>query len=86
MAMNFLRKLLTYNQFSINIRGMYIQRILENKILDILKRGKSVLLLGPRQTGKTTLINRIPADKSFTLANPQYRLRYENAFCVNSRN
>jgi len=56
---------------------MYIQRILENKILSILKRGKNVLLLGPRQTGKTTLINRIPANKFFTLANPQYRLRYE---------
>jgi predicted AAA+ superfamily ATPase len=58
---------------------MYIQRIAENKILAILKRGKSVLLLGPRQTGKTTLINRIPASKRFTLARPRDRLRYEKA-------
>lgn len=56
---------------------MYIQRIAEKKIVDILSHGKSVLLLGPRQTGKTTLINRIPASRRFTLANPQERLRYE---------
>ncbi len=56
---------------------MYIQRILEKKLLDILESGKSILLLGPRQTGKTTLLNQIPSHKQITLANPFYRLRYE---------
>ncbi|HLB43646.1 MAG TPA: ATP-binding protein [Gammaproteobacteria bacterium] len=56
---------------------MYIQRLLEAKINSTLKRGKSVLLLGPRQTGKTTLIDRIPAQKRITLANPFDRIRYE---------
>src|SRR3990167_2046020 len=35
----------------------YIRRKLAGNILDILKRGKSILLLGARQTGKTTMIN-----------------------------
>lgn len=56
---------------------MFIVRLLENQIADTLKRGKSVLLLGPRQTGKTTLINRIPANMRLNLAHPQTRLRYE---------
>src|SRR5688572_8576346 len=56
---------------------MYLYRLLESNIHTVLKRGKSILLLGPRQTGKTTLINQIPATKRFTLANPRDRLRYE---------
>lgn len=56
---------------------MYIHRLLEANIHSTLRKGKSVLLLGPRQTGKTTLINRIPAEKRITLANPFDRLRYE---------
>lgn len=56
---------------------MYIQRILEKKLLDTLESGKSVLLLGPRQTGKTTLLNQISSNKQITLANPFHRLRYE---------
>lgn len=56
---------------------MYIHRLLEKRLDDVLSRGKSILLLGPRQTGKTTLINQIPADKRFTLADPRERLRYE---------
>lgn len=42
-----------------------------------LGRGKSVLLLGPRQTGKTTLIEGIPADLSLTFSLPSLRQRYE---------
>jgi len=34
----------------------FIPRLLNNNMTQALKRGKSVLLLGPRQTGKTTLI------------------------------
>lgn len=55
----------------------YIQRLIEPYILKIREMGKSILLLGPRQTGKTTLINQLKADKRFTLANPKDRLRYE---------
>ncbi len=64
-------------KFSWILLLMYIHRTLEKKFFDILKREKSILLLGPRQTGKTTLINQIQAHKRFTLANPQDRLRYE---------
>ncbi len=56
---------------------MYIHRLLKKNILQVLKLDKSILLLGPRQTGKTTLIDQIPALKRFTLANPKDRLRYE---------
>jgi len=55
----------------------YIQRLIESRIPEIRGMGKSILLLGPRQTGKTTLINQLKADKQFTLANPKDRLRYE---------
>ncbi len=56
---------------------IYLPRNLEKNITDILASGKSILLLGPRQTGKTTLINQIFADKRINLANPYDRLRYE---------
>ncbi|OGT47971.1 MAG: hypothetical protein A3E83_02805 [Gammaproteobacteria bacterium RIFCSPHIGHO2_12_FULL_41_20] len=56
---------------------MYIHRLLESQISAILEKEKSILLLGPRQTGKTTLINQVSADKRITLANPFDRLRYE---------
>lgn len=47
-----------------------LARSLEEKLTRILKRGKSVLLLGPRQTGKTTLINQYKADLEITLLTP----------------
>lgn len=34
-----------------------IKRLLEKSILDKLYKGKAILLMGPRQTGKTTLLN-----------------------------
>ena len=55
----------------------YIVRLLKANIDASLERGKSVFLLGPRQTGKTTLTAHIKADKRFTLANTADRLRYE---------
>lgn len=42
-----------------------------------LQRGKSVLLLGPRQTGKTTLLNQLDADMTVELIQPRERQRYE---------
>ena len=54
-----------------------IYRLLNNKLESILKRGKSVLLLGPRQTGKTTLINQYKADLEITLLISKVRRQYE---------
>jgi predicted AAA+ superfamily ATPase len=36
-----------------------IPRILENEIVKRMDSGKAVVLLGPRQTGKTTLLEKI---------------------------
>lgn len=42
-----------------------------------LERGKSILLLGPRQTGKTTLLDTLKKDLLISLVKPSIRLRYE---------
>ncbi len=55
----------------------YIKRLIEPAIEAALQRGKSILLLGARQTGKTTLINQLSADFSKSLAKPNVRQRYE---------
>ncbi|OGX04093.1 MAG: hypothetical protein A3G87_03825 [Omnitrophica bacterium RIFCSPLOWO2_12_FULL_50_11] len=55
----------------------YIPREQEKQIHRALERNKSVLLLGPRQTGKTTLIRRLAADLTVSLITPEIRLRYE---------
>lgn len=56
---------------------MYIHREIEKKLYATLEGDKSILLLGPRQTGKTTLLNQLKVDKRISLANPSDRLRYE---------
>ncbi|NQU74381.1 MAG: ATP-binding protein [Candidatus Omnitrophica bacterium] len=55
----------------------YIHRLQEDNILEAIKRDKSVLLLGARQTGKTTLINRLKHDLAISLVRPDTRQRYE---------
>lgn len=56
----------------------FIPRLLEKNILQTLQRGKSILLLGPRQTGKTTLIeHQIKPDIHYTFARVATRQRYE---------
>ena len=55
----------------------YIPRKIEQNINVALKRNKSVLLLGARQTGKTTLLNQIPTDLYISLALPTVRQRFE---------
>ena len=55
----------------------YIARGLEPPLRAALRRGKSVLLLGPRQTGKSTLLARLNGDLSISLVPPETRLRYE---------
>ncbi len=52
-------------------------RALKKKLSQTLERGKSVLLLGPRQTGKTTLIDQYEADLEITLLISKVRRKYE---------
>lgn len=54
-----------------------VQRSLKERLTEVLKRGKSILLLGPRQTGKTTLISGIKADLEITLLIAKVRRSYE---------
>lgn len=55
----------------------YIYREIQKRIEKTLARKKSILLLGPRQTGKTTLIRRLPLDRYISLANLEARIGYE---------
>lgn len=54
-----------------------LRRSLKSKLDRVIKRGKSVLLLGPRQTGKTTLIREYAADLEITLLFSKTRRQYE---------
>ena len=54
-----------------------VKRSLKEKLAKALERGKSVLLLGPRQTGKTTLIQEYKADLEITLLISKTRRQYE---------
>lgn len=57
----------------------YVFRELEPKLEEALTRGKSVLLMGPRQTGKTTtLLSQITPHLSISLLSASDRLRYEH--------
>ena len=53
------------------------KRALKEKLDKTISRGKSVLLLGPRQTGKTTLIKEYAADLNITLLFSKIRRQYE---------
>lgn len=57
----------------------YIKRALEDHIRHALARDKSVLLLGARQTGKTTLVGQFPHDLQISFIQPDVRQRYEKA-------
>ena len=53
-----------------------IRKILP-QVQETLQRGKSVLLLGPRQVGKTTLLEDLALDLYLSLARPALRQQYE---------
>lgn len=55
----------------------FIKRKISERISHVLERGKSILLLGPRQTGKTTLIKQLKADLFISLVKPRMRQAYE---------
>jgi len=57
----------------------YINRFLEDKIRHTIERDKSVLLLGARQTGKTTLTNQFKSNLSISFISPEIRQRYEKS-------
>ena len=58
----------------------YITRAIEKSIKTTLDRGKSILLLGARQTGKTTLLKHMNiGDIFYTLLDPELRLRFEKS-------
>lgn len=46
-----------------------ITRVLEEKIEKRFGKGKAILLIGPRQVGKTTLFNKLLEDKEFLFLN-----------------
>ncbi len=56
---------------------MYFRRQMEGELRRHLGRGKSILLLGPRQTGKTTLVGDLEAGLRISLVSPRERQRYE---------
>ncbi len=56
---------------------VYINREIANTLNRLLKRGKSILLLGARQTGKTTLLSKLKPDLSISFIQPRVRLQYE---------
>jgi predicted AAA+ superfamily ATPase len=56
---------------------MLYRRSIEPYLKRHLDRGKSILLLGPRQTGKTTLIGGMAPDLGLSLVDPAVRQRYE---------
>lgn len=57
---------------------MNFQREITSKINMVIKKKKSVLLLGPRQTGKTTLIqSKFTPDISYNLLIPELRRQFE---------
>jgi len=58
----------------------YIKRTIETLLRNALNAGRSVLLLGPRQVGKTTLLKQLgEADLFYTLLDPELRLRLEKS-------
>lgn len=44
---------------------MKVERILKNTLIEQFNRGKAIVLVGPRQVGKSTLINEILKNKDF---------------------
>ncbi len=56
-----------------------IPRIMESRVRHALGRQKSVQLLGPRQTGKTTLVETLKPDLLPNFPRPEVRQRYERA-------
>lgn len=58
----------------------YITRLIQKILKMTLDRDKSILLLGPRQTGKTTLVDQhLDVDLAYTFLDSKTRHRFENS-------
>lgn len=57
---------------------MWFERAITPKLSSTLKRGKSILLFGPRQTGKTSLVTKIKHDLYINLMRSAVLQKYEN--------
>ncbi len=57
-------------------------RMIYTGVSEVLAAGKSVLLLGPRQVGKTTFCKRLLPDWSVNLADPTVKQKYERDVSV----
>lgn len=60
-------------------RMTFVARTVESRLRQALARQKSVLLLGPRQTGKTTLLRQLRPDLLLNFLQPEVRQRYERS-------
>lgn len=60
-------------------RMSFLARSVEKRLRQALARQKSVLLLGPRQTGKTTLLQQMQPDTTLNFLRPEVRQRYERS-------
>jgi uncharacterized protein len=56
-----------------------VKRILELQIEEVLRQNKSILLLGPRQIGKSTLLSQFKSGLSLNFSKTSERLRYEKS-------
>lgn len=57
--------------------AMWIQRAITPRLMGTLARGKSILLFGPRQTGKTSLVTRLKYDLYINLMRAAVLQKYE---------
>lgn len=57
----------------------FVKRLIQETLRKTLKYNKSILLLGPRQTGKTTLVEQLTADidLTYTFLDAKTRRRFE---------
>ena len=57
----------------------YVERLIQSTIKKVLKLNKSIMLLGPRQTGKTTLVEKLlKTDLSYSFLESNIRRRFES--------
>ena len=57
----------------------FLARSVVKRLRPALARQKSVLPLGLRQTGKTTLLQQVQPDTLLNFLRPEVRLRYERS-------
>ena len=58
---------------------MWINRTISQNLTNTLSRSKSILLFGPRQTGKTSVVKKLAHDTYITLMDPAKHRQYESA-------